>query len=301
MTQLVGIFLNVLVPVFSLVLLGYLTAPRLQLETRTLSRYAYFVLTPALVFITLSQTRIEVALAGRMVGFITLVYAGTIIIAFVTARLLRRPAAMTAAYVMIAAFGNVGNFGLPIVQFAEGPEALGLATLYFLANLVLAFIVCVTAANFSRGINLGMVGRVFRTPALIALAPALAVNGLNISLPAVVTRPLELLSAALIPTMLIVLGAQLSEAGIPRLNRDMLISSAIRLIGGPLIAFSTVGWFALPPLERNVGILQASMPTAVLVSIIAMENRLLPEFVTATVLFSNVISITTLAVVLLLL
>jgi predicted permease len=301
MTQLVGIFLNVLVPVFSLVLLGYLTAPRLQLETRTLSRYAYFVLTPALVFMTLSQTRIEVALAGRMIGFITLVYAGTIIIAFVTARLLRRPAAMTAAYVMIAAFGNVGNFGLPIVQFAEGPEALGLATLYFLANLVLAFIVCVTAANFSRGVNLGMVGRVFRTPALIALAPALAVNGLNISLPAVVTRPLELLSAALIPTMLIVLGAQLSEAGIPRLNRDMLISSAIRLIGGPLIAFSTVGWFALPPLERNVGILQASMPTAVLVSIIAMENRLLPEFVTATVLFSNVISITTLAVVLLLL
>ncbi|MGB9634267.1 MAG: AEC family transporter, partial [Chloroflexaceae bacterium] len=127
MTQLVGIFLNVLVPVFSLVLLGYLTAPRLQLETRTLSRYAYFVLTPALVFMTLSQTRIEVALAGRMIGFITLVYAGTIIIAFVTARLLRRPAAMTAAYVMIAAFGNVGNFGLPIVQFAEGPEALGLA------------------------------------------------------------------------------------------------------------------------------------------------------------------------------
>lgn len=301
MTQLVGIFLNVLVPVFSLVLLGYLTAPRLQLETRTLSRYAYFVLTPALVFITLSQTRIEVALAGRMIGFITLVYVGTIIIAFVMARLLRRPAPMTAAYVMIAAFGNVGNFGLPIVQFAEGPEALGLATLYFLANLVLAFIVCVTAANFSRGINLGMVGRVFRTPALIALAPALAVNGLNISLPAVVTRPLELLSAALIPTMLIVLGAQLSEAGIPRLNPDMLISSAIRLIGGPLIAFSTVGWFALPPLERNVGILQASMPTAVLVSIIAMENRLLPEFVTATVLFSNVISISTLAVVLLLL
>ncbi len=301
MTQLVGIFLNVLVPVFSLVLLGYLTAPRLQLETRTLSRYAYFVLTPALVFTTLSQTRIEVALAGRMIGFITLVYTGTIVIAFVIARLLRRPGEMTAAYVMIAAFGNVGNFGLPIIQFAEGPEALGLATLYFLANLVLAFIVCVTAANFSRGINLGMVGRVFRTPALIALAPALAVNGLNISLPAVVTRPLELLSAALIPTMLIVLGAQLSEAGIPRLNPDMLVSSVIRLIGGPLIAFSTVAWFALPPLERNVGILQASMPTAVLVSIIAMENRLLPEFVTATVLFSNVISITTLAVVLLLL
>ncbi|MFV9504760.1 MAG: AEC family transporter [Oscillochloridaceae bacterium umkhey_bin13] len=301
MTQLLGIFLNVLVPVFSLVMLGYLVGPRLELEVRTLSRLAYFVLTPVFVFSVLSQTRIEATLAGRMIGFITLVYVGTIIVAFITARALRRPAAMTAAYVMIAAFGNVGNFGLPIIQFAEGPEALGIATVYFLANLVLAFVVCVTAANFSRGFSLSILGQVFRTPALLALAPALLVNWFEISLPNVVTRPLELLSGALIPIMLLVLGTQLAAAGIPKLNADLLISSGIRLIIGPLIAFATVGWFALPDLERNVGILQASMPTAVLVSIIAMENKLLPEFVTATVLFSNAISIVSLAIVLLVL
>jgi malate permease and related proteins len=301
MTQLISIFLNVLVPVFALVMLGYLVGPRLQFEIRTLSRLAYFVLTPAFVFNVLSQTRIEAALAGRMVGFITLVYVGTIVLAFVIARLLRRPAQMTAAYVMIAAFGNVGNFGLPIIQFAEGPEALGIATVYFLANLVLAFVVCVTAANFSRGLSLGIVGQVFRTPALIALAPALLVNWSGLSLPTVAARPLDLLSGALIPVMLLVLGAQLAAAGLPKLSADLLISSSVRLLGGPLLAFATVGWFALPGLERNVGILQCSMPTAVLVSIIAMENRLLPEFVTATVLFSNAVSIITLAVVLLLL
>lgn len=301
MTQLLGIFLNVLVPVFLLVLLGYLAGPRLQLEGRTLSRFAYFILTPAFVFMMLSQTRIEAGLAGRMIGFITLVYIGSILLAFLVARLLRRSTEMTAAYVMIAAFGNVGNFGLPIIQFAEGPEALGFATVYFLANLVLAFVVCVTAANVSRGFNLGMASQVFRTPALLALVPALAINWAGIQLPPVVNRPLELLSGALIPTMLIVLGAQLAAAGIPRLSPDLLISSGVRLLSGPLLAFATVGWFSLPELERNVGILQASMPTAVLVSIIAMENKLLPEFVTATVLFSNLASIVTLAIVLALL
>lgn len=301
MPQLLSIFLNVLVPVFALVLIGYLFGPRLQLEGRTLSRLAYFILTPAFVFNILSRTRIEAALAGRMVAFITLVYVLTIVIAFVAARLLRRPPAMTAAYVMIAAFGNVGNFGLPIIQFAEGPEALGIATVYFLANLVLAFVVCVTAANFSRGVSFAMAGQVFRTPALIALAPALLVNWSGITLPDVVLRPLDLLSGAMIPVMLIVLGAQLASAGLPKLGADMLISTTIRLIIGPAIAFATVGWFALPELERNVGILQCSMPTAVLVSIIAMENKLLPEFVTATVLFSNLLSIATLAIVLLLL
>jgi malate permease and related proteins len=301
MSELLGIALNVLVPVFVLVALGYIVGPRLQLEVRTLSRLAYFVLTPAFVFNVLSRTRIEANLAGRMIGFITVVYLLTILAAFVTARLLRRSAPMTAAYVMIAAFGNVGNFGLPIIQFAEGPDALGAATVYFLANLVLAFVVCVTAANFSRGLSLSMAGQVFRTPALLALAPAILVNWSAITLPAVVLRPLELLSNAMIPVMLIVLGTQLAAAGVPKLSADLLISSAIRLVGGATLAFALAGWFALPELERNVGILQASMPTAVLVSIIAMENKLLPEFVTMTVLFSNVISIVPLAIVLFLL
>jgi len=301
MLQLPGIFLNVLVPVFALVVIGYLFGPRLQLETRTLTRLAYFILTPAFVFNILSRTKLDAELAGRMIGFITVVYVGSIVIAFVVARLLRRSPAMTAAYVMIAAFGNVGNFGLPIIQFAEGPEALGIATVYFLANLVLAFVVCVTAANFSRGPSLAMVGQVFRTPALLALVPALLVNWAGITLPEVLVRPLDLLSGAMIPTMLIVLGAQLAAAGLPKFGVDLLLSSAIRLLSGPLIAFAIVGWFALPELERNVGILQSSMPTAVLVSIIAMENKLLPEFVTATVLFSNLVSIATLAIVLLLL
>jgi predicted permease len=301
MPQLVSIFLNVLAPVFLLVYLGYWAGPRLQLEARTLSRFAYFILTPAFVFSILSQTRIEAGLAGRMIGFITVVYLGSILIAFVVARLLRRSAAMTAAYVMIAAFGNVGNFGLPIIQFAEGPAALGSATVYFLANLVLAFIVCIGAANFSRGFSWGMAVQVFRTPALIALVPALFVSWADLSLPAVITRPLDLLSGALIPTMLIVLGAQLAAAGLPKLSMDLLVASGIRLISGPVLAFALVGFFALPDLERSVGILQASMPTAVLVSIIALENDLQPEFVTTTVLFSNVASIVTLTIVLALL
>lgn len=301
MTALPGIFLNVLAPVFLLVLLGYLAGPRLQLEARTLSRFAYFILTPAFVFHVLSQTKIEAGLAGRMIGFISLVHLGSILIAFVVARLLRRPAKMTAAYVMIAAFGNVGNFGLPIIQFAEGPEALGASIVYFLANLVLAFVVCVTAANFSRGFSLSMAAQVLRTPALIALVPALLVNGLGLQIPLVVSRPLELLSNALIPTMLVVLGAQLAAAGLPRIGMDLLVSSAIRLISGPALAFPLAGWFGLGGIERNVGILQSSMPTAVLVSIIAMENDLLPEFVTTTVLFNNLASMISLAIVLALL
>ncbi len=298
MTQLVGIFLNILAPVFLLVLLGYLIGPRLQFDPRTLSRFAYFVLTPAFIFHVLSTARIEAGLAIRMIVFITVVYVGSTLIAFVVARLLRRSMQMTVAYVMIAVFGNVGNFGLPIIQFAEGNDALAPATIYFLANLVLAFIVCVTAANLKRGNALHASTQVFKTPALLALPPAIFLNWMQIDLPAIVTRPMELLAGALIPTMLVVLGVQLANAGIPRPNMDMAISASIRLVSGPVLAFVLVGIFGLSGVERNVGILQASMPTAVLVSIIALENDVLPSFVTATVLFSTLASVISLAAVL---
>ncbi len=301
MGQLFAVFLNVLVPVFILVALGYVVGPRLHFEARTLSRFAYFILTPAFIFNILGSAEIELGLATRMIAYITVVYTVTTLIAFVVARLLRRSAQMTAAYVMLGVFGNVGNFGLPIVQFAQGSTALLPATVYFLANLVLAFVVCVTAANLGRGSLLNTLTQVLKTPALLALPPALLINFLQLELPPFVTRPMELLAGALIPTMLVVLGAQLANAGIPRPNLDMALVAFIRLVIGPILAFSLIALFGLSGLERNVGILQASMPTAVLVSIIALENDLLPNFVTAAVLVSNLASILTLTVVLALL
>ncbi len=205
---------------------------------------------------------------------------------------------MTAAYMMIAVFGNVGNFGLPISQFAQGREALLPATVYFRANLVFAFVLCVTLANSGQGSPLRALGQVVRTPSLIALVPAVLVSATGVQLPTFATRVIELLAAAMIPIMLIALGVQFANAGIPRISFDMLTAAGIRLVAGPLLALALVGFFDLPMLERNVGILQASMPTAVLVSIIALENDVLPEFVTATVLFSNLASVATLSVVL---
>jgi predicted permease len=146
MTQLLTIFLNVLTPVFALILVGYLAGPILRLEARTLSRFAYFILTPAFVFDVLSTATIQAALAVRMTIYIIVVHLGCALIGFVIARMLGRSAQMAAAYVLIAVFANVGNFGLPIVQFAMGKEALASATVYFLAIVAVSFVVGAAAA-----------------------------------------------------------------------------------------------------------------------------------------------------------
>jgi malate permease and related proteins len=301
--ELLTTFANVLAPVFLLVLIGYIAGPRLQLDSRTLSRFSYFLLTPAFIFDIMSKARVEISLAARMTGYIVLIHVLCAVLGLVVARLLRRPPQMVAAYILIAVFGNVGNFGLPIVRFRfPGDDtAMASATIYFLAILIIAFIICVIAANWHRGGSMQAIGEVFKTPALLAVPPALLVNWSNLAygftLPPIVTRPIELLSVAMIPTMVVALGCQLAASGIPKPNLDMAISSAVRLIGGPVLALLLAAPFGITGLERSVGVLQASMPAAVLVSIIAYENDLLPEFVTATVLFSTLASVITLTIV----
>jgi malate permease and related proteins len=300
MAQLAAIFLNVLVPVFLLVGLGYLARPRLGLDSRTLSRFAYFILVPAYVFDVLSTAHIGAALAGRMTAFAVVVHLGCAGAGYLVARALRRPPQMVAAYVLIAVFGNVGNFGIPIIRFRfPGDEqAVVAGTVYFIAISSTAFAVSVVAANWHKGSALRSVLAVLKTPALIAVPPALLVNWLGWELPPLVMRPVELLSDGMIPTMLVALGVQLAAAGLPRLDADMAVASAVRLIGGPALALALAAPFSVEGIARSTGVLQAAMPAAVLASIIAVENDLIPSFVITAVLFSTVASVVTLTVVL---
>jgi predicted permease len=297
---LLSIFLNVLAPVFLLVSFGYIAGPRLNLESRTLTRFSYFILIPAFTFDVMSSARIGATLAGQMVAYTIVVHLGCAAVGYLVATALRRPPKMVAAYMLIAIFGNVGNFGIPIIQFRfpGSDQALVAGTVYFLAISSIAFVVGVAAANWHRGSAWRAALAVVKTPALIAVPPALLVNSLQIELPPLIARSISLLAAAMIPTMLVALGVQLSGAGMPRLTFDTVLAATVRLAAGPALALALAPLFGLDGIERAVGVLQAAMPAAVLASIIAVENDLLPEFVITTVLFSTLLSIVTLTVVL---
>lgn len=298
MYQLFAIFLNVLTPVFLLVVVGYLAAPRLQLEARTMSKVSYYILTPAFIFNIFSTASIEVSIALRMGFFVITATTGCVLVALVVARYLRRSAAITAAFVLVTAFGNVGNFGLPIIQFRLGEEALVTASFYFLMLSSYGFIVGVMAATWHQGSRWNALWSVLKTPAILAVVPAVSVNLLDIQPPVFVQRAVGLLAAAMIPIMLLTLGVQLSGMRRPTIGRDVVVASSIRLVVGPILAVALATLFGLSGIERGAGILQVSMPSAVLAALVALEHNLVPDFVTTTVLFSTLASAVTLTIVL---
>ncbi|MFP4431914.1 MAG: AEC family transporter [Spirochaetaceae bacterium] len=299
--QLGGVFLTVIVPVFALVALGYFAGPPLGLDARTLSRVAYFIFVPAFIFSLLVGAQLETTLALRMIVYIVLVHLGLVVLAVLVAKLLGKDSRMTAAFVVIAVFGNVGNFGLPLVEFRLGSEAMLPAGIYFLSVVLFAFLISVTAAGWQRGGVGNALLSVLRTPALLSVVPAVILNSAGITPPLLVLRIVGLLGQAMIPVMVLSLGVQLAATKHFRIDTMVVVASGVRLIGGPLLAFILAALFALEGTARSAGIAQASMPTAVLASIIALEYDLLPDFITSTVLFSTLASVVTLTVVLALL
>lgn len=293
-----SVFLDVVAPVFAVVGLGFFLGPRLALEPRTLSRAAYYFFVPAFTFGVIAGARVQPSRALRMAAFILATHVVFALLGWTAARLLRRDRETTAAYVMLSVFGNIGNFGLALLQFRLGDEALVPATIYFVVSLLLSFVVCVGAATWVRGGGLSAVTSVFRTPAILAAIPALAVSGAGLELPLLVTRTVELLGSAMIPTMLFVLGLQLAERGALRFTPDVLAATLLRLVASPAVAALLVVPFGIGGVDRATCILQAAMPAAVLVAIISTEHRVAPAFVTATVFFSTILSLPVLTLLL---
>ena len=292
------VFLNVVTPVFILVVIGYFVGPRLKIDARSLSRTAYFVFIPAFVFNIISEAKIDSELALQMLSFILVAQIAVALLGFLVGKALRQSREITAAFVLIATFSNVGNFGLPLIVFRLGETARTYATVYFVATVFISFVICVGVASWARSGGVTAVFSVFKTPALIALIPALVFNITDVEVPIFLSRLSGLLGQAMIPVMLITLGIQMGEIPKIKINFNVFAASTVRLIGGPVLALLIVPYFGLEGLERSTGILQAAMPAAVLASIIALEYKLLPEFVTTTVLFSTLYSILTLTVIL---
>jgi predicted permease len=295
---LLSVFLDVVAPVFAIAALGYVVGPRLGLDARTLSRAAYHVFVPAFTFGVISGARVPAGRALRIAAFVLATHAAFALLGWATARLLRRSREVTAAHVMLAVFGNVGNFGLALLQFRFGPAALVPATIYFVVSLVVSFVVCVGVAGWLRGGGVSAAGAVLRTPALLAALAAAAVSAAGWTLPIAVVRATSLLGDAMIPTMLFALGLQLAQARALRPSADALAAAGVRLVAAPAIAALMAVPFGLGGVDRAACVLQAAMPAAVLVAIISAEHDVAPGFVVAAVFWSTVLSLPALTVLL---
>ena len=99
-----------------------------------------------------------------------------------------------------------------------------------------------------------------------------------------------LLSDAALPTMILVLGMQLERAQRPERPSAVLVAVVLSLVVAPFVALGLTSFIGLSGAARQAGVILASMPVAVVTTILAVEFEIAPSFVTSAVFVSTLLS-----------
>lgn len=290
MSSLARLFADNIIPIIVVAGAGFALRRLLHVEVQSVSRVAFYVCIPALVFSLLLDTQILVTDVLRMMAFAAAIVACIGVLAWIVARVLRLPPSLTAAVVLASAFMNSGNYGLSVNKFAFGQDGLAWASLFFITTSLLTNSVGVYIATVGRTSPAQALLGLLRVPAVYSIPLALLVRASGHSLPAPLARPIELLAASAVPLMLLILGMQLAQAHFSSRKGLLTVSAGLRLLAGPAVAWLLAPAFGLIGVSRQSGILEAGMPTAVFNAILALEFNIEPEFVTGAVLLSTLLS-----------
>jgi hypothetical protein len=283
-------FINNLLPILLLSGAGFTLGKLFPIDSRSLGRVIFYIFAPMLVFDLLARNNIQFAEAATLILFTVTNVIVMLALTLCVGVALKLERSVLAAVLIATVFGNTGNYGLPLVAFAFGDEALKYAGLFFVTTAILhntggVLIASLGHMNFKDAF-LGM----FKVPVVYSLALAVLVQATHAQIPVPLARTIELAAGGSIPMMIVLLGIELSRITWTDHLRGVGMSVSLRLLAGPVVGFLLSIAFGLSGAAGQAAVIQASMPSAVNTTILAAEYKLDTSLVTAIVYLSTILS-----------
>ena len=277
-----GRIIEIIVPVFFIVAVGFLYARRFRPDMTWFSRIALDVCTPMLTYSALASRNFEIAQHAALLAGGALLVMGAGLLAWPLALVSRQSPRTLVPVVM---FNNCGNMGLPLALLAFGPQHIGAAVaLFSISNLI----------HFSIGARI--TSRDARTrdlllsPMMLATVLGFASALTEVRPPAVLLTGMKLMGDASLPLMLFALGVRLS-AFEPKGLLGSLLGAVARPVIGMALALPLAQALELDALARAQLLLFAALPPAVLQFMLADRYRQEPEKVAGMIMLGNVLAL----------
>ncbi|WP_268800817.1 AEC family transporter [Pseudomonas huanghezhanensis] len=297
--------LNVLLPIFALILVGYVCRRTGRLGPNAASeinRMVVWLCLPALLFTATATATWEQIWHPGFVAVFTLSTLAMFVITLIMRKKKAGHFADASIDALSASYANTGYIGIPLCVMVLGEGGLEPA---LIASLL---VVCVLFGLALVCIEIGLQSerRVHRI--VLKVLAALAKNPLVVSpilgacwastgapLPGALDKFLHLLGAATTPCALISLGLFLAhkQQG-PRQGTSLLV--LIKLIAHPLLTwFLAYRVFQLPPLWAGSALLLSALPTGTGPFMLAEYYKREASVVSSTILISTLGSLVTLS------
>lgn len=305
------ILYSILLPLLLMAGLGALIQRYRPLSVETLARVSMWLLVPSFLLVKIYDSDIPWDEIG-LIALVFLIVLGTLgLLLFAGGRAMSAPNETVAAAILGSVVFNAGNFGIPVAHllYVEGGTRFGgqpdtdaglhvQALVVMLSNLLIWVLGYMVLAVAKGGLAREALG-IFRLPMPYALAGSFVLREIRLRwfdgadfLPVWASFPLRSLSGALVPMMLVALGAQLARGGRWRRWRAVVPIAIIKLLAVPALIGGAVYAFGLWPWPGTQLIIGAAAPTAVNTLILTVEldgdAELTGDVVFWTTVFSGV-------------
>ncbi|NJC24071.1 hypothetical protein BJ994_003147 [Arthrobacter pigmenti] len=254
----------------AVILVGYV-AGRLELAGRdaanVLSRTAFFITNPALLFTILAQADLAVVFSAYAPVALLGSVASALLYVLLSRIWFRRKAAETAVGAMTGSYVNANNIGIPIALYALGDATavapVLLVQLLILTPFYLGFLDLTSGgkASFKR-----IITQPVRNPIIIASILGVVVAWTGLEIPDAVFEPLVLLGGAAVPLVLLAFGMSLRGSrplGAREYRAEVIVATLIKTAAMPLITYVLARFaFGLENELLFAAVVMSALPTA---------------------------------------
>lgn len=301
---------NNIIPIFFLIILGYILSKKFNFDINTLSKINIYLYMPFFIFTQIYSTKMPDNM-GRVLLFVIILAIFNSIVSSLVAKIRKYDEGFKNAFINSIIFYNSGNIGIPLITlvFSSAPFIVDGQTPYLTAALTTQIVVLIVQNISTNTVGFYNAGKgsmhwkdsvksIFRMPAIYAIPTAFLLKLLPYNLENFPLWPaFNYLKEGLISIALITLGAQLAKTKFAFNNKEVYISSFVRLIGGPIIALIILKFINITGVSAQTLMISSALPTAVNTALIAVERKNHPDFASQAVMVATLSSAVTLVLV----
>ncbi|MDR0578385.1 MAG: AEC family transporter [Candidatus Accumulibacter sp.] len=291
-------------PLFSLVLIGYVTQrlsgwPVSVLDG--LTRFVFTLAVPAMLFHLMSNSRDLPPVDSRLL----IAFFGGCLIVFgfgrlVSWKIFALDGASQSVFAMGGIFSNCVMLGLPLAKIALGEASVPSVALVVVFNSLTLWTLVSVSVEWARYGSYSLKGflntakGVLTNPIVASVLSGTLFSLTGWKMPEVIDSPIAMLAEAASPMALIVLGMGLVRYGIRGGARISLAIASIKLVVQPLAVWALAWLIGLPKIETQAVVLLASMAMGANVYLMSCQFKVLEgPTASALVLTTLLASVTT--------
>ena len=302
-------FVNVALPVFGIILAGYLAGRAGLLggeSSKALNGFVYYVALPALIFISMARVPVAEVLDWSFIG----AFFGAQVLTFALAVAVARVAfpgsfAELSLHGIASVFSNTGYMGLPLmlIAFGEAGALPGIISTVINGSVNIGIGIALIELDRSRSQGLARIladvgAGVAKSPLVLAMIAGLLVSWADIVMPEPLARFCELLGAAAPPSALFAIGLFLVGQSVTRGIGEVSWLTFLKLIVNPLVAWVLAAYvFEMDAVWTAATVILSATPVGSTLFVLAQRYDVYVQRTAGVILLSTVSSVLTVSAV----